>query len=40
MVSDISILEKSFAIMVTQINDPDDDKDFIIEELTKVMENS
>ena len=36
MITDVSILEHNFAIMVTQIVDPDDDKDFIIGELTKV----
>ena len=37
MIKDVSILEHNFAIMVTQISDPDDDKEFIIEELTKVL---
>lgn len=35
--TDVSILEHSFAIMVTQISNADDDKEYIIEELTKIL---
>jgi len=37
MITDVSILKNSFAIMVTKITDADDDKDYVIGELKQVL---
>ena len=38
MITDVSILKESFAIMVNQIKNSDDDEESIKEDLTKVLE--